>query len=294
MTTLAPPQKLFFVTGPAKSGTTWLQALLNLHPQISCGEEQDLKRLIEVLQKAVTEYNLRAVTLDLRTGGTGRPAFDNQGLQQLVRAAALTIAQARSAGRPLAGFKDNRLFRRLDAIGRIFPEARFLCIVRNPLDRAVSAWHHNLHLAEREDDPRHRELMLRHGDLEGWAANVVRMHRADMAAFWATKARDRRLLLRYEDLVADPMPQLQSALAFLGAETSEATLSAMLQGASLEALRASSALPAFFRAGTIRGGAGELSEAFRLEMGERFAQDFARLGYRVTREGLEVLPFDQA
>ncbi|HKY95320.1 MAG TPA: sulfotransferase [Kiloniellales bacterium] len=295
MTNSAPPPQLFFCTGLAKSGTTYLQALLNSHPQISCAEEQDLWRLIELLREMATRYNQRAVTLDLRTGGHGRPAFDAGALRDLARSAMLAIVHGRAAGKPIAGAKDNRMFDRLDVCGAMFPEARFLCIVRNPLDRAVSAWHHNLRLAEREQDPRHSELMLRHGGLEGWARHLCGLHRTDMAAFLAaSQTRERRLLLRYEDLVLDPLPQLRRTLAFLGAEADEATLSAMLERTSLAALRSSAAEPAFFRSGAISAGAGELPTSLRLALASDFAVDMAQLGYSITAEGLEVLPLELA
>jgi len=291
MMTAAPPQ-LFFCTGLPKSGTTYLRGLLNSHPQVACAEEQDLSRLGELLGEAATQYNRRAITLDLRTGGPGRPAFDKALLTDLLRAATFAILNARAAGKPIVGAKDNRLMTRMAACAAVFPEARFLCIVRNPLDRAVSAWHHNLHLAEREQDPRHRELLQRHGTLDAWALHLCRLHRADIASFAAAALpREKRLVLRYEDLVADPRPQVERLLAFLGADAGAAALSAMLAGSTLESMRATAQDPKFFRKAAVAAGAGELSAQARRQAAESFADDFARLGYRIAPDGLELLPF---
>jgi hypothetical protein len=288
-----PPQRLFFCTGLPKSGTTYLQGLLNAHPQIACAAEQDLSRLAELLGEAASQYNRRAVTLDLRTGGSGRPAFEAATLSELVRAAMLAILRAGAGGKAILGAKDNRLLLRLDACGALFPEARFLCILRNPLDRAVSAWHHNLRLAEREKDARHSELVLRHGSLDAWALHLCRLHRADLASFQAaTLPRARRLVVRYEDLVADPRPQVERLLAYLGADAAPATVAAMLERSSLDAMRSSAVDSGFFRAAAIDGGAREISGAVRREAAERFAADFALLGYRITAGGLTLLPFE--
>jgi hypothetical protein len=287
-----PPRQLFFCTGLPKSGTTFLRSVLNEHPEVACAEEQDLGRLTELLNQAVESYNRRAVGLDLRTGGHGRPAFDRSALVELVRAALFIVVRTRAAGKPIAGAKDNHLFARLESIGALFPEARFLCIVRNPLDRAISAWHHNLRLAEKEKDARHSEIVLKHGSLEGWVLHLCRRHRTDMAQFQAASQRSERLRLRYEDLVADPLPQFRRIFRFLGAEAGDPTLRAILQSTTLDRLRAKSGDPDFFRAGSMGAGVGELSPAFRQQVDEQFAAELAQLGYRITRDGLELLPLD--
>lgn len=295
MTPSASSQRLFFCGGLAKSGTTYLAALLNAHPQIACAAEQDLKRLVELLNDATTQYNRRSISLDRRTGGPGRPAFDQNGLTELTRAAALIIVRSRAGGKPIVGMKDNRLFQRIDACGAIFPEARFVNIVRNPVDRAISAWHHNLRLAETEKDPRHSDLVLRHGGLEGWVAHLCRLSRADIATYRAaTATRDRRLLLRYEDLVHDPRPHLRRLATFLDADATDATLSLMQRDTTLDAMRGSASDAAFFRAGTIKAGAGELPAAVRLDLARQFEADFALLGYRITADGLELRQMELA
>src|ERR1700735_4204914 len=51
-------KQLFFVGGAPKSGTTWLQILLDQHPAISCsGEGHFPTALIPRLFSAASEYN---------------------------------------------------------------------------------------------------------------------------------------------------------------------------------------------------------------------------------------------
>ena len=53
--TLAKPK--LFVSGYAKSGTTWLQLLLNAHPQIACrGEGHIANVLARELEGALSRY----------------------------------------------------------------------------------------------------------------------------------------------------------------------------------------------------------------------------------------------
>jgi hypothetical protein len=282
---------VFFCTGRPKSGTTYLQRLLDRHPDISCLAEQDLDQLAALLGEALKSYNRAAADLDRRTGGSGRPAFETAQLRPLVRAATLLMLRQQAGGKRFIGAKDNRLLPRLDFYGAVFPGARFLCILRNPVDRAVSAWHHNRRLAEQEKNPRHLELMEQHGDLGGWVRHVCRLMETEVEAYRRTRlTAERRLLLRYEDLMGEPQRELDRALHFLGAERSEATIAAMLARSTLAVLRAEATDPAFFRRGAVDGGKAELDQALRMEIDREFRPLFATLGYRITAEGLELLP----
>ena len=71
---------LFFLVGVGKSGTTWLQKLLDGHPEISCnGEGHFVDVLLPQLQDAPPRRVQRGLTLQLRgrcvpdrTGGSGK------------------------------------------------------------------------------------------------------------------------------------------------------------------------------------------------------------------------------
>jgi len=285
------PRVVFFCTGRPKSGTTYVQRLLDRHPGISCVAEQDLGQLAKLLSDAVKRYNLAAAGLDRRTGGNGRPAFEAPQLRRLVRAATLLILRGQAGSKAAIGAKDNELLLNLDFYGKLFPEARFLCILRNPLDRAVSAWHHNRRLAEQEKNPRHLELMERHGGLDDWVRYVCRQTEIEVAALRRMKLpAERRLLLRYEDLMHDGRREVDRILRFLEAERSETVIDAMLQRSTLAALRAEASDPAFFRRGAVDAGKAELDPALRLELDREHRALFATLGYRITAEGLELLP----
>jgi len=51
-------RQIFFVGGAPKSGTTWLQVLLDCHPQISCsGEGHFVGHLLPRLKSALESHN---------------------------------------------------------------------------------------------------------------------------------------------------------------------------------------------------------------------------------------------
>src|SRR5271165_1152668 len=50
-------KQIFFIGGPFKSGTTWLQLMLNAHPQIACrGEGHFTNRMMPAFNDAYGQY----------------------------------------------------------------------------------------------------------------------------------------------------------------------------------------------------------------------------------------------
>src|SRR4029077_20089502 len=51
-------KQIFFIGGAVKSGTTWLQLLLDTHPDVSCRGESHLSvHFAPLLQRALDEHN---------------------------------------------------------------------------------------------------------------------------------------------------------------------------------------------------------------------------------------------
>ena len=61
----------FFVSGMNKSGTTFLQMLLNAHPTISCPSEQHFNTLINGVPALVNQYNATLDLFDKNTSNQG-------------------------------------------------------------------------------------------------------------------------------------------------------------------------------------------------------------------------------
>jgi len=55
---------LFFIFGYPKSGTTWVQHLLNGHPEIWCGGESLFTRFMPLLEQAAEQYNERVARIN--------------------------------------------------------------------------------------------------------------------------------------------------------------------------------------------------------------------------------------
>jgi hypothetical protein len=139
-------RQLFFVGGAPRSGTTWLQMLLDSHPQVSCGGEGLFgKNLAEPLDQLVSD---RRTALEAKnrgvfrqTGGYRLPEQDDA--DTLLGTAILLALQRQSAGKPCLAIGEKTpenvfLFPRLK---RLFPDAKLIALARDPRDVLTSAWH---------------------------------------------------------------------------------------------------------------------------------------------------------
>ncbi len=229
----------FFVRGHPRSGTNWVGALLNLHPQVNCWGEfhfEDIRNAIDGLQahpwQITSRENLKKVMDD---------AFED-----LVRKSILTLKERK----PGAKWIGDRTPRGL----RVFLEqAPYFLIVRDGRDIVVSWTFHVLRMRPHVLDvvvpaelrPGFNRLYERfradadhfrthpHELLsdEGWVrmvasrwANWVRADAASAACIREGKkgSRGRLLELRYEQLHADTETWRTRMYEFLGLDPGEA------------------------------------------------------------------------
>jgi len=193
-------QRLVFVGGLHRSGTTPLARCLAAHPQVSgfhgTGVEEDEGQHLQTVYPPARAY-----------GGPGRFGFDPRA--HLTERSALATEESRErllaewsphwdAGRPVRVEKSPPNLLKTRFLQALFPEASFVVLVRHPVavslatakwrrtrryDRLVAHWLRCHELFE-EDRPR-----------------LARVH-----------------VLLYEELVRDPATSLAAVLEFLGLE----------------------------------------------------------------------------
>ncbi len=208
-----------FVTGCTRSGTTLLQRMLDNHPDLVVSNDTHViprsvlsarpdpsAPMTMALADEVTRYK-SFPKLDIDAHDVEDLATKARTFTEFVRL--LFDELARRRGKPFAGEKDPEYVRRLARIGTLFPAVRFLHIVRDGRDVALSTleW----------VTPR-RFL----GQLELWETEPV----AVCALWWRRQVSagrtggrqlhgDRYLELLYEDLVAAPEESLRNVVRFL-------------------------------------------------------------------------------
>jgi len=230
------PRDKFFIFGHARSGTTLLARLTRLHPEVHCNWQAHfftrrplLKSLVDTPE---AEEWLKRKSNRWNRGGDLSPL--------VLRAAADFILEREAAekGKRIVGDKSPSSLIHGQAVrdlAAVYPDGRLVYIVRDGRDVLISERFRNfveesryltsedrgILAALRKDhtpftDGRRSiftESFLRRVS-KGWVANLAE-----------TEAEGRRLFgkkyfsLRYEDLIADPLAELQRLWKFLGAQS---------------------------------------------------------------------------
>ena len=210
------------VLGVRRSGTTLLRVILDRNPELAVPDESyfvpqlarrhrtpvdpgafadDLRRLPTLVEWGLSPTS---VEMRLRPGMTTGEAIGE-----------VFAAYAAARGKPRWGDKTPLYMQHLDVLERLFPDARYIHLIRDGRDAALSF------------------LSVPAGLMtEGWG------HPRDAAGFacqWATEVADARALgarvghvryheLRYEALVAEPEREVRAVCAFAALEFDPAML----------------------------------------------------------------------
>ena len=163
-------ENFYFCCGVPKSGTTFLQRTLDLHPEISCPSEHNLKMLTSELAQVFNRYAQFLNVVDIRAGGQGVRHIDRGTYLKMLKSTILTAAEGTGQGKPICGLSDNSILDNLVFFSDLMGHPPIIMIVRNPINQGLSAWRHNHRLAKEENNPVHIELMTKQGgsSVNGW------------------------------------------------------------------------------------------------------------------------------
>ncbi len=209
----------FFVLGFQRSGTTMLRLMLNAHPSICVPHETffiapisaRLESFGSLEDVAARERLLDAIADDswVRKGEFMTPEGRDAAMRETTFAAMvarLFEAQAARAGKPVWGDKTPAYTQHADLLARMFPEARFVHLVRDVRDVASAT----------------KRVSWGTNDVETLAINwTLATMVADRVGYVLA---ERYLRVRYEDLVSDPPTWIEKICAHLGVAFDPAVL----------------------------------------------------------------------
>jgi hypothetical protein len=227
-------RRLFFIGGMPKSGTTWLQLLLDAHPAVSCrGEGHFCDRLRPLLKSALSRHNavLQMKNTTIFKDLEGYPGFSNAHLQFLLTAAVTLLMAEAGGGAPIVGEKTPDNLLSFPTLQAMFPAARFVIMIRDGRDCAVSSWFHNLRINPEKTRSRFAEFPdFIDTAASAWAACI------DTGLSFAAANPTTCATVSYESLMAAPDATLARLFAFLGADTDAAVVRRCVEAAEFSRL----------------------------------------------------------
>ena len=254
---------LFFCGGLPKSGTTLLQRILDLHPEVSCNSEDNLEFLAQSFLDIHNKYNFILSSLASRTGAEKFKKIDKEVFLKNLYYLIKDIAINRNEKVKFIGLSDNNfLLKNLVNLSNVFPNSKTIVIFRNPIDIALSAWDHNQRLYKKEKSEEHLNIMKIDGELD---LNKYIIYRSKL---WnkqvksllpqTEKISHKFLLITYEDLCMNKKKVIKKIFQHLGCSCDEEVILKIIEESSLERMRKTSSDPIFFNRGRINFGRKEL------------------------------------
>tara|TARA_B100001939_G_scaffold160561_1_gene138594 strand:+ start:268 stop:1116 length:849 start_codon:yes stop_codon:yes gene_type:complete len=254
---------LFFCGGLPKSGTTFLQKTLNLHPEVSCNSEENLEFLAQNFLDLHKKYNHSLSILASRTGEEKYKLVNEEVFVRNFYNLIKDIAINRNENLKFIGLSDNNfLLKNLINLSRVFINSKTILIFRNPIDTALSSWDHNHNLYKKEKNDKHLNIMKSNGELninkyvlhccETWNKQVKNL-------FEKIKIMPEKfLVITYEDLSINKYDVLKKMFNHIGCQNDEEIISQIIENTSLEKMRVTSSNPDFFNKGRIDFGKNDI------------------------------------
>jgi hypothetical protein len=235
-----------FIVGAPRSGTSLLAAMMNAHPILSCGNETHFfERLTDAMELFLTDarhWPGRAASYMHNLQHMGHSIFDLYRVDPSDYVTRLSNSR-RAASAILGCFMEAHLnrtrkvrwvektpdhLRRFKIIRRCFPNSRVVCMFRDPRDVALSL------LSVPWGTPTFKDgLILWYSFYKYYLAFM--------------RDADNVLVIRYEDLVQQPIDTARSVCSFLAEPFDEGMLktsdSAIDVGSSLEPYKARTSMP---------------------------------------------------
>lgn len=213
MSTSQSQEPPVLVLGVSRSGTTLLKEMLDRHSELAIpsesyfvpqlwdrhGDRSSPEEIVEDLGRIPRVREWGVFPEDVRTRLPARAGFND-----VVDAAYRAYAESR--GKRRYGDKTPAYMQHLSLLGRVFPAAQYVHIVRDGRDAGLSFM--AMKRKPRFNLGRPRRLVE--------FACAWRLEVEDAQRFGAELGAGRYLELRYEDLVAEPEARLREVSAFLG------------------------------------------------------------------------------
>lgn len=219
-------RQMVFVVGATRWGTIWLGHALDAHPEVCCkGEGHFTDALFPLFAKAFDQYNRGVEDLNRQFDEAGYPksqagfTFDDAAF--LSRTSAMLMLSRWIGDKSVKCIAERtpEHMLGLPALARAFPGAKYVHVVRDGRDEAISAWEFN----QLTGGP---EFAAKHPRFESFAEAFAREWTASVgnARRFGRQHPDRYFEVKCERFLDSPTPVLTHLCKFLEVDRREATV----------------------------------------------------------------------
>lgn len=228
-------KQIFFAVGAPKSGTTWLQKMLDTHPEILCSGEGHFRRYIANFGDTVKKFNDNLETVN-KFVYDNKPFYSKIGdelFDFLITSFVASMLGQRQGQKDVKFFGDKTPLHveYMDTLRVLFPTAKFVHIIRDGRDSTVSIIRHSDRMLNRET--------IVGTDLHYQCVKEA-AQRWNGAIQAALKFKQQFPLnyheVYYHDLKQNPQEAMAGILRFLGAEANTDTVQTIIEANSFEKL----------------------------------------------------------
>ena len=206
-------KNFFFCFGLPKSGTTFLQLILDSHPKIQCPPEVSFTYLLEEFPKMMDKFNNISLEFNDHKGLPREKVqiLDKKFVLYELRNLVLNILKKNIKNNSnYFGAKDNGISKNFTHWFNLFNKEKFIGIVRDPRQVSISMWHHNLRVAGEEWKKKFTFKDVLTSTFNHFNENFFLISEIEK------NYKDRLLLIKYEDLREGNIEILKKIFNFLG------------------------------------------------------------------------------
>ena len=207
---------IFFIVGAQKSGTTWLQKQLNDVSGVCClGEGHFIDKMVGPIAEVFKDYNRMMNMVDERVyegNGFYKVISDESfvvHMREWILEIMLSACDCKSDKLVAIGDKTPAHSFHMRTLIKLFPEARFIHMLRDGRDVAVSAYHHKCRILNQLNYP--VETSLR----DEFVSQVKKWGQFTRAVLHSESQGLPVHTVRYESLLEDPFKQLKQCAQFV-------------------------------------------------------------------------------